>query len=85
MNVTVLAAVGVVWRRTRKKIGQASAVDRTPTAISETAPSSAGVRGAPDRRAAGSATSAPAATIPVASSSGSTSASRARAKLPATA
>ena len=57
MNVTVLAAVGVVRRRTRKKIGQAIAVDRTPTPRSEIAPSSAGVPGAPDSRATGSATS----------------------------
>ena len=49
MKVTVLAAVGVVRRRTRKKTGQAMAVDRTPTPMSEIAPSRAGVPGAPDR------------------------------------
>ena len=48
MKVAVLAAVGVVRRRTRKKIGQATAVDRTPTATREIAPSRASVPGAPD-------------------------------------
>ena len=53
--------------------------------MSEIAPSSAGVPGAPDSRATGSAMTAPAVSMPVASSSGSMSASRARTKLPATA
>jgi len=47
MNVTVLAAVGVVRASTRKKIGQATAVDMVPTAINDTSPSGAGVPGVP--------------------------------------
>ena len=62
MNVTVLAAVGVVRRRTRKKIGQATAVDKTPTARREIA-AIEGERARGTRQAAtGSATSAPAVT-----------------------
>ena len=44
MNVTVLAAVAVVRRRTRKKTGQARAVDSTPTPIRDTTPSSSASR-----------------------------------------
>ena len=85
MKVAVLAAVGVVRRRTRKKMGQATAVDRTPTPSSEIAPSAASGPGVPDRSATGRAMRAPAVSMPVASSVGGTSDSLARTRLPATA
>jgi hypothetical protein len=73
MNVTVLAATAVVRRSTRKKIGQANAVEIVPTAISAMSPSTCGVPGIPVRSATGSTTSAPVVSIPVASSIGCTS------------
>jgi hypothetical protein len=66
MNVTVLAAVGVVRRRTPKNTGQATAVETMPTPSSDTIPSRAGVPGAPESTAAGSARRAPAVSMPVA-------------------
>ena len=67
LAIAVLAVVAFVRSETRKKTGQAIAVETRAIRISETAPSTCGIRGAPDRIATGSRTAAPASSWPAAS------------------